>query len=65
MNLLSQNEADTLLDICRQVNNGLHDLAIYEALVVRGFIAKTLGGGWVCTVDGHEYLVALTGPLMP
>lgn len=61
MNLLSQNEADTLLDVGRQVNNGWHDVTIYESLRLQGFIAKTLSGRWACTDVGHTHLLTLSG----
>lgn len=51
---MSREEMLTLSDICREANRGLHGRELYEALVTKGLIFKTLGGEWLPTEAGKD-----------
>lgn len=56
---LTKLEAEVLKDICRGVNNRMHDRALYEALEAQGFISKCLSGNWASTRAGRFHEAAL------
>jgi hypothetical protein len=51
---LGSSERAVLSDVCRDVNRGAHDRTLYQSLLNKGLVFRTLVGYWSPTEVGRK-----------
>lgn len=51
---MESDERAVLLDVCDEINKGMHERNLYAALLFKGLIRQTLDGFWVATAAGKK-----------